>query len=60
MGFFAWLTEGVRRAIVRGIEQAAEEINEGGEAEVIIRLPTHRERPRLGAPAANGRRKVGK
>ena len=62
MGFFQWVTEGVRRAVVRGIEQAAAELNEsGGEAEITIRLPAHHEPLRL--PEAeplrsNGRRKV--
>lgn len=60
MGFFTWVSEGVRRAVVRGIEQAAAELNEsGGEAEIRIRLPVHREPARLPheVPAANGRRK---
>lgn len=62
MGFFSWLTEGVRKAIVRGVEQAAAELNEAGtEAEITIRLPAHHEPLRL--PEAeplrsNGRRKV--
>lgn len=64
MGFFAWITEGVRRAVVRGIEQAADEINEAtGDAEITIRLPAHREPLRLpheelGRADGNGRRKV--
>lgn len=62
MGFFSWLTEGVRKAIVRGVEQAAAELNEAGtEAEITIRLPAHHEAARLPQeePARNGsRRKV--
>jgi hypothetical protein len=59
MGFFSWITEGVRRAVALGIEKAAADINEGGEAEVLIRLPAHRESLRLEEPVAtNGRRKV--
>lgn len=58
MGFFSWLTEGVRRAIVRGIEQAASEINEAtGDAEIMVRLPLYREPLRLPeAEPANGKR----
>ncbi len=58
MGFFNWLTEGVRRAIVRGIEQAAEELNESnGDAEITIRLPSFREPLRLPeAEPSNGKR----
>lgn len=57
MGFFAWITEGVRRAVVRGIEQAANDINEGEDAEITVRLPAHREPLRLPAEvAANGKR----
>jgi len=61
MGFFNWLTEGVRRAIVRGVEQAAAELNESGtDAEITIRLPAHREPLRLEQeePGTNGRRKA--
>lgn len=62
MGFYSWITEGVRRAIMRGIEEAAAEINEaGGEAEIHLRLPAHREPLRLPHEelvAANGRRKA--
>lgn len=61
MGFFAWVTEGVRRAVVRGIEQAAADINEaGGDAEIVVRLPAYREPARLPEPVppANGRRKA--
>ena len=62
MGFFSWITEGVRRAIVRGVEQAADELNaRGNEAEITIRLPAHHEAARLPheEPARNGsRRKV--
>ena len=48
MGFFQWITEGTRRAIVKGVEQAAAELNaEGSEAEITIRLPAHREPLRL-------------
>lgn len=63
MGFFAWITEGVRRAVVRGIELAADDINSGEEPEVTIHLPCHREAPRLPheeqpVQPANGRRKA--
>ena len=61
MGFFQWITEGVRRAVVAGIEQAAADINEaGGEADITVRLPCHRETPRLTdeQPVTNGRRKA--
>jgi hypothetical protein len=60
MGFFQWVTEGVRRAVVRGIEQAAAEINESdGDVEVVVRLPAYREPLRLPeAEPTNGRRKV--
>jgi hypothetical protein len=47
MGFFAWIEEGVRKAVVRGIEQAADDINSGEELEVTFRLPAHREPLRL-------------
>jgi hypothetical protein len=60
MGFFAWITEGTRRAIVKGIEQAAAEINEAsGEAEITIRLPSFREPLRLpeAEPTSNGKRR---
>lgn len=64
-GFFTWLTEGVRRAIVRGVEQAASDINEaGGDNEIVVRLPAYREPARLPEPeldrqpATNGRRKA--
>lgn len=60
MGFFQWVTEGVRKAVVRGIEQAAEELAATGcEADITIRLPNHREPLRLEAEpvATNGRRK---
>jgi hypothetical protein len=59
MGFFSWITEGVRRAVALGIEKAAADINQSGDAEVIIRLPTHREPLRLPheEPATNGRGK---
>lgn len=61
MGFFTWITEGVRRAIVRGIEQAAAEIAEStGDAEITIRLPAHRESLRLPSSepvmSSNGKR----
>ena len=62
MGFFNWLTEGVRKAIVRGVEQAAAELNEDGrEAEITIRLPAHREPfhlPQEELPTTNGRRRT--
>ena len=64
MGFFAWITEGVRRAVVRGIEQAANDINSGDELEVTIHLPAHRNVARLPheehllQPVTNGRRKT--
>lgn len=64
MGFFAWITEGVRRAVVRGIEQAADDINSGEELEVTIHLPAHRDVARLpheeqlSQPVTNGRRKA--
>lgn len=60
MGFFSWITEGVRRAVALGIEKAAADINESGDAEVLIRLPAHREPLRLPAQEqpTNGRRKV--
>ena len=62
MGFFNWITEGTRRAIVRGIEQAAAELNESGsDAEITIRLPAHHEPLRLPheqpAASGNGKRK---
>ena len=62
MGFYSWITEGVRRAIMRGIEEAAAEINEaGGEAEIRLRLPAHHEPLRLPheqpAASGNGKRK---
>ena len=59
MGFFQWITEGVRRAVVRGIEQAADEINEnGGDVEITVRLPSFREPLRLpeAEPTSNGKR----
>ena len=58
MGFFNWLTEGVRRAVVRGIEQAADEINEnGGDVEITVRLPSFHEPLRLPeAEPSNGKR----
>lgn len=61
MGFFNWLTEGVRRAIVRGVEQAAAELNESGtEAEITVRLPAHHAPQRLPqeAPQNGSRKKV--
>jgi hypothetical protein len=60
MGFFNWITEGTRRAIVRGIEQAAAEINEGeGNVDITIRLPSFREPLRLpeAEPTSNGKRR---
>ena len=62
MGFFQWITEGVRRAVVLGIERAAEDINEaGGELDITFRLPAHCEPLRLPhdePPTTNGRRKA--
>ena len=64
MGFFQWITEGVRRAVVTGLEQAAADINAGeGELEVTIHLPAHREAFRLPheeqpVQPVNGRRKA--
>jgi hypothetical protein len=62
MGFFQWITEGTRRAIVEGIEQAAADIDARGiEADITLRLPAHWEAPRLTEeqPATtNGRRKA--
>jgi hypothetical protein len=60
MGFFGWITEGTRRAIVKGIEQAAAEINEScGEAEITVRLPAFHTPPRLpeAEPTTNGKRR---
>jgi hypothetical protein len=62
MGFFQWITEGVRRAIVEGVEQAAADINAGeGESEITLRLPHYREASQLPhdePPTTNGRRKA--
>lgn len=65
MGFFQWITEGVRRAVVEGVEQAADDINSGGtDADIVFHLPTHRGVPRLShekkevQPVTNGQRKV--
>lgn len=60
MGFFAWITEGVRRAVVRGLEQAADDINASdGDVEISVRLPAYRERIGLPheEPTSNGRKR---
>ena len=63
MGFFQWITEGVRCAVVRGIEEAAADINAGeGDMEITVRLPSYREVARLPheeqpVQPVNGRRK---
>jgi len=60
MGFFQWITEGVRIAVVKGIEKAAADINAGEiEAEITFRLPSYREVARLPheEQPVNGRRK---
>lgn len=44
MGFFDWVTRGVRTAVLRGVEEAAHVLNEAdenGEA-VLLRLPVVR------------------
>lgn len=58
MGFFTWVTEGVRRAVVRGLELAADDINEsGGDVKIDICLPAYREQIRLPEPQpSNGKR----
>jgi hypothetical protein len=68
MGFFAWLREGVRRAVLLGFSDAIDQIGSRTDADdlgpqlaaALRQGMTSEMQPALSVPASTGRRRLGK